>query len=122
MHHAHSGCLYAEMGIYRNNLSAIIYYQISIIVIAQNSFDLSIIDIAFVIYFVIAGKLSRTILYACSVQNFRDGELGYGKNARRPLNLVTIKKSLFVLFHATAECVNYSLSLKNPRKHFCNFT
>ena len=40
------------MGIYRDNL-------LPIIVIAQNMFDLSITDIAFVIYFVIADKLSR---------------------------------------------------------------
>ena len=51
----------AEMGIYRDNLSLII-------VIAQNSLDLSITDIAFSIYFVIVDKLSRlTILYAHSV-------------------------------------------------------
>ena len=43
------------MVIYRDNLSAMIYYPI--IVIAENSFDLSITDIAFVIYFVIADKL-----------------------------------------------------------------
>ena len=43
--------------IYRDNLSAII--KLPIIVISQNIFDLSIIDIAFVIYFVIADKLSR---------------------------------------------------------------
>ena len=44
--------LHAEMGIYRDNF-------LSIIVIAQNSLDLSITVIAFVIYFVIADKLSR---------------------------------------------------------------
>ena len=51
----------AEMGIYRDNLSAIIIGDnfLSIIVIAQNSLDLSITVIAFVIYFVIADKLSR---------------------------------------------------------------
>ena len=49
------------MGIYRDNLSAIIIGDtlLSIIVIAQNSLDLSITDIAFVISFVIADKLSR---------------------------------------------------------------
>ena len=43
------------MGIYRDNLSAIVIGDnfLPIIVIAQNSFDLSITDIAFVIYFVI---------------------------------------------------------------------
>ena len=46
---------YTEMGIYRNNLSAIVIGD----VIAQNSFDLSITDIAFVIHIVIAYKLSR---------------------------------------------------------------
>ena len=45
------------MGIYRDKLSAMIL--LPIIVIAQNSFELSITDIAFVRYFVIADKLSR---------------------------------------------------------------
>ena len=49
--------LYTEMGIYRDNLSAITFT--SIIVIAQNSLDLLITVIAFVIYFVIADKLLR---------------------------------------------------------------
>ena len=49
------------MGIDRDNLSAIIIGDnfLSIIVIAQNNFDLSITVIAFVIFFVIADKLSR---------------------------------------------------------------
>ena len=53
--------LYTEMGIYRDNLSAIVIGDnfLSIIVIAQNSLDLSITVIAFVICFVIADKLSR---------------------------------------------------------------
>ena len=59
------------MGIYRDNLSAIVIGDnlLPIIVIAQNSFDLSITDIAFSMYFVIANKLSRqTILCAHSVK------------------------------------------------------
>ena len=53
--------LYAEMGIYRDNLSAIVIGDNfkPIIVIAQNSLDLSITDIAFGLYFVVADKLSR---------------------------------------------------------------
>ena len=53
--------LLPEMGIYRDNLSAIVIGDnlLPIIVIAQNMFDLSITDIAFVMYFVIADKLSR---------------------------------------------------------------
>ena len=49
------------MGIYRDNLSAIVIGDnfLPIIVIAQNTFDLSITDIAFVIYLVISDKLSR---------------------------------------------------------------
>ena len=49
------------MGIYSDNLPAIVIGDnlLPIIVIAQNSFDLSITDIAFAIYFVIADKLSR---------------------------------------------------------------
>ena len=54
-------CQQTEMGIYRDNLSAIVIGDnfSSIILIAQNSLDLSITVIAFVIYFVIADKLSR---------------------------------------------------------------
>ena len=49
------------MGIYRDNLSAIVIGDnfLPIIVIAQSSLDLLIADIAFVIYFVVADKLSR---------------------------------------------------------------
>ena len=52
---------WAEMGIYRDNLSAIVISDnfSSIIVIAQNSLDLSITVIAFAIYFVIADKSLR---------------------------------------------------------------
>ena len=49
-----------EMGIYRDNLSAIVIDDfLPIIVIAQNCLDLSITDIAFVMHFVIADKLSQ---------------------------------------------------------------
>ena len=50
-----------EMGIDRENLSAIVIGDnfLPIIVIAQDSLDLSITDIAFVKYFVIADELSR---------------------------------------------------------------
>ena len=53
--------LNAEISIYRDNLSAMVIGDnfLPIIVIAQNNFDLSITDIAFVIYLVIADKLSR---------------------------------------------------------------
>ena len=53
--------VYPEMGIYRDNLSVIVIGDdfLPIIVIAQNSFDLSITDIADVIYLGIADKLSR---------------------------------------------------------------
>ena len=49
------------MGIYRDNLSAIVIGDnfLPIIVFAQSSFDLSITDIAYVIYLGIADKLSR---------------------------------------------------------------
>ena len=52
---------YPEMGIYRDNFLAIVIGDnfLPIIVIAQKSLDLSITDIAFVIAFVIADKLSR---------------------------------------------------------------
>ena len=51
------------MGIYRDKLSAIVVGDnfLPIIAIAQNSLNLSITDIAFVIYFVIADKLSRCV-------------------------------------------------------------
>ena len=53
--------LLPEMGIYPHNSSAIVVGDnfLSIIVIAQNIFELSITDIALVIYLVIADKLSR---------------------------------------------------------------
>ena len=53
--------LQTEMGIYRDNLSAIIIGDnlLPIIVIAQHNFDLLITDIVFAIYFVIADKLLR---------------------------------------------------------------
>ena len=49
------------MGIYRDDLSEIVIGDnlLPIIVIAQSSCNLSITDIAFVIHFVIADKLSR---------------------------------------------------------------
>ena len=49
------------IGIYRDNLSAIVIGDnfLPIIVIAQNSFDLLITDIALVIYFAVTDKLSR---------------------------------------------------------------
>ena len=49
------------MGIYRDKLSAIVIGDnlLPIFVIAQNSFGLSITDIAFVMDFVIGEKLSR---------------------------------------------------------------
>ena len=55
------GYLDAEMGIYRDNLLTIVIGDnfLPIIVIAQNSLDLSITDIAFAIYFVITDKFSR---------------------------------------------------------------
>ena len=60
------------MGIYRDNLSAIVIGDnfLSIIVIAQNSLDLSITVIAFVIYFVIADKLSRLRFFMLSKKSF----------------------------------------------------
>ena len=53
--------LCAEMGICRDNLSEIVIGDnfFAIIDIAQNSLDISITDIDFVIYFIIADKLSR---------------------------------------------------------------
>ena len=54
-------CLLSEMGVYGDNLLVIVIGNdlLPIIIIAQNSFDLSINDIAFVIYFDIANKVSR---------------------------------------------------------------
>ena len=70
------------MGIYRDNLSAIVIGDsfLPIIVIAQHGLDLSITDIVFVIYCVIADKLSRkTIVYAHCVKL---ASWRYGKTAR----------------------------------------
>ena len=58
---ADSNSAWPEMGIYRDNLLAIVIRDnfLPMSVIAQNSFDLSITDNAFVKYLVIADKLSR---------------------------------------------------------------
>ena len=58
---AQSGVVLSEMGIYRENLSAIAIgdNSLPIIVIAQSILILSITNIAVVIYFVIADKLSQ---------------------------------------------------------------
>ena len=90
----------AEMGIYRDNLSPIVIGDnlSPIIVISQNKFDLSITDIAFVTYFVIADKLSQlTIFQARSVLISKLVSWRYGENTRCPLGLVVISKiiSLF---------------------------
>ena len=110
------------MGIYRDNLSAIVIGDnfLPIIVIAQNSFDLSITDIAFVVYYVIAEKLSRqTIFYVV----IKVSELAlYKKYIVLPKCCCSLQTSLFVSFNATAESVNCSLFLKNLETHFCNVT
>ena len=89
-----------ELVIYRDNLPVIVVGDnlLPIIVIAQTSFNLSITDIALVIYFAIADKLSRlTILYAHSVQTSKLVSWRYGKNTRYPQKLVAIFKNLSLL-------------------------
>ena len=88
------------MSIYGDSLSAIVIGDdlLPIIVIAQNSFGLLITDITFVIYFVIADKLGKI----------------HGVHEV----LLQLKKSLFVLFNAAAESVNFSLFLKKLEKLF----
>ena len=94
------------MGVYRNNL-------LPIIVITQKSFDLSITDIAFVIYFVIA--INDSLCTQCSIL----ASWRYGKNTRCPVSLFAVlKKSLFVLLNTTAESVNCSLFSKNMKNIF----
>ena len=77
------------MGIYQDNLSAIVIGDklLPIIVIAQNSFDLSITDISFVIYLVIADNLSRLAILLCA-QCSKLVSRRYGKNTRCPLSLL----------------------------------
>ena len=100
-------CQQSKIGMYRDNLS--------IIIIAQNGFDLSITAIVFVMYFVIA--INDSLCLQCS--NFKVSELALWNKYTCPLSLITI---LFVLFNATAESVNCFLSLKNLLKLFCNLT
>ena len=74
--------LCSEMGIYRDDLLAIVIGDdlLPIIVIAQTGFDLSITDIAFVEYFVIADNISRlTIPYARSVHTSKLVSWCYGQ-------------------------------------------
>ena len=109
------------MGIYRDHLSAIVIGDnfLPIIVIAQNSFDLSITDIAFVLYFVIVDKLSRkTIIHAHSVKL---ATWRYGKIHGVRKILLQFNKISFCLM-PRQESVSCSLFLKNVEKHFCNLT
>ena len=107
------------MGSYRDYLSAIVIGDnlLSIIVIAQNSFNLLITDIALVNYFVIVDKrfFKRTV--------FKVDELALCKKYPVPIKFCcNLKNSLFVLLNATSESVNYSSFFKNLEKHFCNLT
>ena len=110
------------MDIYRENLSAIVICDnlLPIIVITQNSFDLSITNIAFVIYFVIADRfiaINDSLCTQCSkLVSWRYGKI-HGVH-----KVHQFTKSLFVLFNVTAESVNRFLFLKNQEKHFCNLT
>ena len=97
------------MGIYRDNF-------LPIIVIAQNSLDLSITDIAFAIYFVIA--INDSLCTQCS----KLGSWRYGKIHGFDKILLQFKKFLFVVFNPTAESVNCFLFLKNLEKHFRDLT
>ena len=89
------------MSVYRDNLSAIVLGDnlLPIIIIAQNIFGLSITDIAFVIYFVIA--INDFLCTQCV--NFKVSELVlWRKHTRCPLRVKTCC-NLFVLFKAEAE-------------------
>ena len=111
------------MGIYRDNISAIIYYRLSLSLKPVLIYRLPI-SFRHILCFVIADKLSRlAIFYACIVKNSKLVSWRYGKNTRCPLNLAAVlKKSLFVLFNDAAESVNCSLVLKNLEKYFCSLT
>ena len=113
---------YAEMGIYRDSLSAIVIGDnlLPIIVIAENSFDLSITDIALATYFVIADKLSRQNDSLCTqCSNFKVSKLAlWKKHTVSTKSCCSKQKSLFVLFNAEAESVNCSFFFKNLEKHF----
>ena len=74
------------MGIYRDNF-------LPIIVIAQNSLDLSITDIVFVMYFVIA--INDSLCTQCS----KLGSWRYGKIHGVDKALLYFTKSLFVVFN-----------------------
>ena len=55
-------------------------------------------------------------------QRSKLGSWSYGKIHGIDKVLLQFKKSLFVLFNATAESVNCSLFLTNLEKHFCDLT
>ena len=116
------------MSIYRDNLSAIVDGDnlLPIIVIAQNSFDLSITDIAFAIGYILFSPINygdkQFVMHTALV--FKVSKLALWKKYTVSINkvLIQFKKSLFVLFIVTVESVNCFLILKNLEKHFCNFT
>ena len=111
------------MGTYRDNLSVIVIGDnfLPIIVIAQNSFNLSITDIAFVKYFSIADKSSRqTIVYAHSVKL---ASIGAMEKIHGPREVLLQLNKIFLCFvwcHGRVRELLYFL--EKSRKHFCDWT
>ena len=103
------GLLLSEIGIYKDNLSAIviaiIYCRLSL---SHKIVLIYRLPILFVLYFVIADKrfLTRTV--------FKVSKLALWKKYTASIkSCYNSKKCLFVLFNATIESVNCSLILKN---------
>ena len=104
------------MGVYRDNLSAIVIDDnlFSIIVITQTSFDLSITDIAFVISYMLVSPMNYRDKQFFMQTAFKVSELALWKKYTVSIKCCcSLKKILFVLFNATEESVNCSFFLKN---------
>ena len=111
------------MGIYRDNVSAIIIGDnlLPIIVISQNSFVYRL-PISFSQYILLSPINDRDKRFFMHTV-FKASELAlWEKYSVSIKSCCNFKKSLFVLFNATAEFVNCPLFLKNPKKQFCYLT
>ena len=100
------------MGIYRDNLSAIVISDnlLPIIVIAQNSFDLSILLLQYISLLRINYRDKRFFMHTV----FKVSVLALWKKCNVFLKCCcSLKISLFILFNVTTEFVNCSLFLKN---------
>ena len=113
-----TGLLYAEEGIYRDNLSAIIYYRLSLSLKIVLIYRLPISFLQYILRSPLSCSDKRFFMHTV----FKVSELALWRKRTVSINsCYKVKKSLFVSFIAKAEFVNCSLFLKKSRKTFLQF-